>query len=85
MMNFKKRPPVKPRFVIPDMNTILEAISKNGGLTVTASYLIKDLKKSGAISEIWKGNTPTTNTIYLAYDKAITTTKSVELVKLLLL
>lgn len=78
LTNFNKRPPVKPRFIIPDMHTILDAIRVNGGVTVAASYLLKDMPV------IWKGHTPTTNTIYLAYDKTKTTMKSVELVRSLL-
>ncbi|WP_143304565.1 LysR family transcriptional regulator [Chitinophaga vietnamensis] len=84
LVNFKKRPPIKPRFTIPDMNTILDAISKGEGVTVAADYLIKDGKKKGLIAEIWQGITPTTNTIYLAYDKARTTARALELVKALL-
>lgn len=81
LTNFQKRPPIKPRYIIPDMNTILEAISEQGGLTVAADYLIKDLDKEERIVEIWRGHMPTTNTIYLAYDKTKTTARQVELVK----
>ncbi len=79
LTNFKKRPAVKPRFTIPDMNTILEAIGKNGGVTVAADYLVKDLGKNGHIIELWKGITPTTNTIYLAYDKTKVSMKQIEM------
>ncbi|WP_212005137.1 LysR family transcriptional regulator [Chitinophaga sp. HK235] len=85
LTNFKKRPPIQPRFVIPDMNTILLAISRNGGLTIAADYLVKELEKEGRIAEIWKGAMPTTNVLYLAYDKTKTTTKKVELIKSLFL
>lgn len=84
LVNFQKRPAIKPRFIIPDMNTILQAISEYGGLTIAADYLVKDLKKTGKIIEVWKGSAPTTNTIYLAYNKTRTTMKQVELVKSLL-
>ncbi|MBV8252592.1 MAG: LysR family transcriptional regulator [Chitinophaga sp.] len=84
LTNFKKRPAIKPRFIIPDMNTILQAISENGGLTVAADYLVKDLKKKGDIVEVWRGCLPTTNTIYLAYNKTKTTLQHVELIKTLL-
>lgn len=84
LVNFQKRPAIKPRFIIPDMNTILQAISEYGGITIAADYLVKDLKKTGKIIEVWKGNVPTTNTIYLAYNKTRTTMAQVELVKSLL-
>ncbi|NLR81361.1 LysR family transcriptional regulator [Chitinophaga eiseniae] len=84
LVNFQKRPAIKPRFIIPDMNTILQAISEYGGLTIAADYLVKDLKKTGKLIEIWKGSIPTTNTIYLAYNKTKTTMAQVELVKSLL-
>lgn len=78
LTNFNKRPAIKPRFIIPDMHTILAGIQMNGGVTVAANYLLKDMQV------IWKGHTPTTNTIYLAYDKRRATTKSVELIRSLL-
>lgn len=84
LSNFNKRPPIKPHFIIPDMNTILQAINWCEGITVAADYLVNDHKQSNGIREIWKGNSPTTNTIYLAYNKTKTTTKQIELVKSLL-
>lgn len=81
LTNFQKRPAIQPRFIIPDMNTILQAISEHGGLTVAADYLLKELKDNGRITEIWKGRMATTNTIYLAYDKTRTNTKMIEYVK----
>jgi hypothetical protein len=40
--------------------------------------------KTKALKELWKGNTPTTNTIYLAYDAAKVTTSEVQQLKSLL-
>ncbi|MBC9931107.1 LysR family transcriptional regulator [Chitinophaga qingshengii] len=84
LTNFNKRPTIKPRYVIPDMNTILQSISNSEGFTVAADYLVKDLQKEGKLQVIWKGAVPTTNVIYLAYDKTKTTSKQVEVVKSLL-
>lgn len=79
--NFKKRPAIHPRFVIPDMNTILQALSSTDGLTVAADYLVKNLQKEGKIRVVWKGQETTTNVIYLAYDKTKTTARQVEVIK----
>ncbi|NLR64394.1 LysR family transcriptional regulator [Chitinophaga varians] len=83
LTNFKKRAAIHPRFVIPDMNTILQALETIDGLTVAADYLVRGLQKEGKIKMIWKGETATTNVIYLAYDKTKTTARQVELIKFL--
>lgn len=67
--NFKKRPPVKPTYIIPDFDSIISAIRFGHGITIASDYLVKDLLKRKALKEVWKGVAPTANTIYLAYDK----------------
>ncbi|MCW3463692.1 LysR family transcriptional regulator [Chitinophaga nivalis] len=67
--NFKKRPAIRPQFIIADMNTILQAIRYGKGMTITASYLATEMIKAKQLTAVWKGFIPTTNTIYLVYDK----------------
>jgi DNA-binding transcriptional LysR family regulator len=69
LKNFKKRPPVKPTYIIPDFDSIISAIRQGNGVTVVSDYLVKEWLKRKELKEIWKGVIPTTNTIYLAYDK----------------
>jgi len=80
-VNFKKRPSLKPRFVIPDYDSILKAIAASGGITIASDYLVKDLIRQKKLKEIWKGKAVTANTIYLAYNKNNVTTKQVEAVR----
>jgi DNA-binding transcriptional LysR family regulator len=81
--NFKKRPAIKPRFTIPDMQVILAAISAGQGLTITADYLVKELLLEKKLKLIWKGNTVSENTLYLVYDKTKVTTDQIKIARLL--
>lgn len=81
--NFKRRPAVKPRFIIPDFNSILKGIACGSGITVAADYLVADLIEKKQLKVIWKGNNPTQNVIYLAYNKNNVTTEQIEMVRLL--
>ncbi|UIR56862.1 LysR family transcriptional regulator [Sphingobacterium sp. SRCM116780] len=82
--NFKKRPAIKPRFIIPDFNSILKGISCGTGITVAADYLVNDLIQQKKLKEIWKGNHPTSNTLYLTYNKNNVTTEQIEMVRKIL-
>ncbi|QNK64077.1 LysR family transcriptional regulator [Pedobacter sp. PAMC26386] len=84
LKNFKKRPAIKPRFIIPDFNAILKGISHGNGITIASDYLVKDLIEAKKIKEIWKGKESTSNTIYLAYHKNNVTTTQIEMVRKLL-
>lgn len=82
--NFKKRPTIKPRFIIPDFNSILKGISLGRGITIASDYLVTDLIKQNKLKEIWSGNKPTSNTIYLTYNKNRVTTEQIEMMRKLL-
>jgi DNA-binding transcriptional LysR family regulator len=79
--NFKKRPSIKPRFIIPDFNSILKGISKGNGLSIASDYLVRELLEKKELKEIWKSHKPATNTIYLCYDKNRATTGQIEMVR----
>jgi len=83
LTNFRKRPAIKPRFTIPDMQVILTALSAGQGLTVTADYLVKELLLEKKLKLIWKGHTVTENTLYLAYDKTKVTTEQIKIARML--
>lgn len=69
LSNFKNRPAVKPRIILPDMNTILYAIAQSEGVAVTADYQVEELIEKKKIKVIWRGNHPCENMLYLAYDQ----------------
>lgn len=79
--NFKKRPTIKPRSIIPDFNSIVKAIACGTGITVAADYLVSELIKQKQLKEVWKGIAPTQNTIYLTYNKNNVTTEQIEMVR----
>lgn len=76
--NFRKRPAIKPRFTIPDMQVILAAISGGQGLTITADYLVKELIMENKLKVIWKGQSVTRNTLFLVYDQTKLTTEQIK-------
>lgn len=82
--NFKKRPNIKPRFIIPDFNAILKTLSYGSGLTVAADYLVNSSIESKQLKEIWRPEVPASNTIYLTYNKNNVTTEQIEMVRALL-
>lgn len=84
LVNFKKRPAVKPRFTIPDMQVILHAMEQGEGLTISADYLTADALKQKKLKLVWKGHTATENTLYLVYDKTRVTTAQIRLARVLL-
>jgi DNA-binding transcriptional LysR family regulator len=81
--NFRKRPAIKPRFTIPDMHVILEAMDKSQGLTITADYLIKELLLENKLKLIWRGEVSMVNTLFLVYDQTKVTTQQIKLARML--
>lgn len=75
--NFRKRSGIRPTYIIPDLNIILESLTSRQGITITANYLAKKYIDKGLLKEIWGGNTTASNTLYLAYDKTQVTTKQI--------
>jgi DNA-binding transcriptional LysR family regulator len=63
MQNFKKKPYFKPRYVIPNLSGMLNAIQLNKGICILPLSLCKELLEKKEIIEVWQG----TQTTY--YDK----------------
>ncbi|WP_165045589.1 LysR family transcriptional regulator [Dysgonomonas sp. ZJ709] len=84
-VNFNKRPLIKPKYVIPDLNYIIKALSLGNGITVVADYLAKEFLADGRIVKIWDGVVPSVNELYLAYDKTKVSTLKVDEMKRLIL
>lgn len=66
--NFNKRPSVSPKYIIPDLYCIIEAVKNGNGISIVPEYLIKDHSKMGQILNIWEGKIKTTNQLYLTYN-----------------
>ncbi|NLR83017.1 LysR family transcriptional regulator [Chitinophaga eiseniae] len=79
--NFSKRPGWRPRYIVPDFNTILKTMQQINGVTIAPDYLVKDLVKQKQLKLLWEGEVPVTNTIYLAYDKTRATANTINLVR----
>ncbi|ASW73524.1 LysR family transcriptional regulator [Chryseobacterium piperi] len=82
MENFKKRPHIKPRFIIPDYNSILKGMSSCGnGITVAADFVVKDLVEQGNLKEIWNTSSKTSNILYLTYNKNQVSSEQIEMMR----
>ena len=78
--NFKKPPDFKPRHIIPDVDTIVKAISFGEGLTIIPDYLITDYIENNKLKIVWKGIKPVSNPLLLIYFKDKTTKKCIDLI-----
>ncbi|MCW3466282.1 LysR family transcriptional regulator [Chitinophaga nivalis] len=82
--NFRKRPLLKPRFIVPDYDSILKSVSSGCAIAIAADYLVRPLLKEKKLVSLWPGAHSTANTIYLAYDKTRVTTDQVSMMKQML-
>lgn len=55
MQNFKRKPYFKPRYVIPNLSGILQAIQLNQGICILPSSLCQNMLKKKEIIEVWQG------------------------------
>ncbi len=79
--NFKKRPILKLQAVIPDNDAILKAVENSNGLAVSSDLIAGKFLSSQRIKILWKGNSPATNTLYLAYNKNKIPPQQVQLIR----
>lgn len=85
LKNFRKRPALRPRFIIPDFNSMLKAVSHGkDGVTIASDYLVRDLLKRRKLKALWQGAEPAVNTLFLAYDKTRVTTAQIGMMRALL-
>lgn len=83
--NFKKKPYFKPRYVIPNLSAMLEAIQRNKGICILPSSLCKDLLIKKEIKELWQGVKTTYNNKYFAIQTQSKNLKQTEeIIKILL-
>lgn len=76
--NFKKRPYFKPRYVIPNLNAILDAIQLNNGLCLLPFSMCRDLIEKKEIKELWQGVKTTYYNKYFAVQTQSTNLKQAE-------
>lgn len=68
-MNFLRRPILKLTATVPDNIAILRAITISGGFAVMSDLISGEFLQKNKIKIVWKGIIPTTNNLFLAYDK----------------
>ncbi len=66
--NFKKRPLIKPHFVIPNLDIMLKAVHLQYGITIASDMLLGDSLERQRLKILWEGNERATNQLWLAYD-----------------
>ncbi|HWV70748.1 MAG TPA: LysR substrate-binding domain-containing protein, partial [Pseudosphingobacterium sp.] len=69
LKNFRKRPPLRPKYVIPDMDTVLHTINQVKGITIVADYVALPMIQENKLKLLWKGHCISENTLYLVYDR----------------
>ena len=70
--NFFKRPILKPKAIIPSFNAILKGMTSAGGFAAVSDIIAGKQITNKEIKIVWKGIIPSSNNLFLAYDKAKT-------------
>ncbi len=78
--NFKKRPEIDPRFIIPDLNIIKRCLlySDKEAISLIPDYLCRNELMNGDLKLIWKGNVLSTNDLFFATNTKKTHRKQIE-------
>ena len=85
IVNFNKRPSMTPRYIIPDLNYIIKSICFTDGISIVSEYLAKEYIDNENLICLWNGITPTTNDLYIAYNKNKVSNSKVEEMRRLVL
>jgi DNA-binding transcriptional LysR family regulator len=83
--NFKKKPSIIPKYVIPDLNIITQALQFGQGISLIPDYICKEALNQDKLKAVWKGNNPTRNVLYIATNKNNPYPKELEEIKQLLI
>lgn len=83
--NFKKKPSIIPKYVIPDLNIITQALQFGQGVSLIPDYICKEAVDQGKIKAVWKGHNPTRNVLYIATNKNNPYSKELEEIKRMLM
>lgn len=67
--NFKKRPLVSLKGIIPDQDAILRAVANSDCLAASSNLIANTALKDGDVKILWKGEVEAQNTLYIAYNK----------------
>lgn len=79
--NFNKRPLLRLKSVIPDNNAILAAVANSNILSVSSNLIAGKALREGLVKTLWEGVSPTSNDIYLAYNKSKIDIKYIQKIK----
>ncbi|MFR9166298.1 MAG: LysR family transcriptional regulator [Dysgonomonas sp.] len=83
--NFGKRPVLKLRAVIPDNNSILQAVANGDYLSVSSDLIAGKALRHNQVKVLWKGINPAVNMICFAYNKSVLSQADADVIKSVLL
>lgn len=81
IQNFKKRPDLKPNYIVPNKSSILRSISNREGFAVVPDFLAKSQLENGSVQIVWEGKTPIENTLYFVQRKKTIYAKELEILQ----
>lgn len=67
--NFKKRPELKPNYIVPNMSSIIRCIADKEGFAVVPEFLCRKEIEDNSINLVWEGYAPLENTLFFAQRK----------------
>lgn len=82
--NFKKRPNLKPAFIIPDFNALIYALAMGTGLSIVPSYLAETYINTEKVKEIGTSYKKHMRKLYVAYNRNRVTSQQIEMIQKLL-
>lgn len=79
--NFSKRPDIEPRYIIPAFTGILKTMVSSGGITIAPDYTLDNFLARGELKVLWRGVTPSHNSIHLSYHPKKVTNQQIQLMR----
>ena len=79
--NFRKRPNIKPKLIIPDFSALIQTLEHGSAVSIVPNYIAKEYLAKKSIKEICKKFKKSTRKLYLAYHKNVVTSKQIEMIK----
>ncbi len=75
---FGGRPAIVPRLVVPDLLSVIQAVSLGLGVSIVPAYLCREPLSAGLIRELWTPPEPSVNTLHLVCERSRLKTPEVE-------
>lgn len=75
---FGGRPAIVPRLVVPDVLSVIQAVSLGLGVSIVPAYLCREPLTAGLIRELWTPPEPSVNTLHLVCERSRLGTPEIE-------